>query len=62
MTHPLPKPLRAGDTAYLSRDLPHTVRLPKGVKAAKALVVYRMDNLDLGKAAAPKRGKRPRGG
>lgn len=40
-----PRRMRVGDTAYLSRALPHAVRLPKGVRGAKALVVYRLDDL-----------------
>lgn len=32
--------LQPGDTVYLARDIPHTVRLTKGCKKAKALVIY----------------------
>ncbi|MBL8993022.1 MAG: helix-turn-helix transcriptional regulator [Spirochaetia bacterium] len=32
--------LKKGDTMYLSKNIPHTVRLAKGQKLAKALVVW----------------------
>lgn len=32
--------LKKGDTMYLSKNIPHTVRLAKGQKMAKALVVW----------------------
>lgn len=32
--------LQKGDTMYLSKNIPHTVRLAKGQKVAKALVVW----------------------
>ncbi|MBI4978582.1 MAG: helix-turn-helix transcriptional regulator [Spirochaetes bacterium] len=33
-------PMKAGATAYLSKNIPHTVRLSKGTAAARALIVY----------------------
>jgi len=32
--------MEVGDTVYLSKNIPHAVRLPKNIKYAKALVVY----------------------
>ena len=32
--------MKPGDTLYLSRNVPHSTRLPAGVKRAKALAVY----------------------
>lgn len=34
------KQLVPGDTVYLAKDIPHAVRLTKGCKKAKALVIY----------------------
>ncbi|MBN1553359.1 MAG: helix-turn-helix transcriptional regulator [Phycisphaerae bacterium] len=36
-----PRGLEPGDTAYLSKNIPHTVQLSQGQTYAKALVVYR---------------------
>ena len=35
-----PPTLRAGETVYLSKNIPHTVRLAEGEKLARAFVVY----------------------
>ncbi|MBN8216010.1 MAG: helix-turn-helix domain-containing protein [Spirochaetes bacterium] len=48
-----PRRMRSGDTAYLSRGLPHAVRLPAGVRSAKALVVYRLSDLPPGEIKPP---------
>jgi len=32
--------MKKGDTVYLSKNIPHAVRLPKNIKYARALVVY----------------------
>ena len=32
--------MRNGDTVYLSKNIPHAVRLPENIKYARALVVY----------------------
>lgn len=34
------KRMTPGDTAYLARDIPHAVRLAKGCKKARALIIY----------------------
>jgi transcriptional regulator with XRE-family HTH domain len=36
--------LTKGDTVYLSRNIPHTVRLCPGQKCAKALIIYREED------------------
>lgn len=35
-----PKLLGAGETVYMSKNIPHTVRLAEGEKVAKAFVIY----------------------
>lgn len=32
--------MKKGELAYLAKNIPHTVRLPKGVKHAEALIIY----------------------
>jgi transcriptional regulator with XRE-family HTH domain len=32
--------MKSGDTVYLSKNIPHAVRLPENIKYARALVVY----------------------
>ena len=38
--------MEIGETVYLSKDIPHSVRLCPGEKQAKALVVYREKSVD----------------
>lgn len=36
--------MKSGDTLYLSKNIPHAIRLPKNCKRARAIIVYNKEN------------------